>query len=302
MARQPVDRFHSGWHRTVRFICQRMLFGTLLSAEVKVSIEGKKNIKELSGPFILVANHSSHLDSPLIVAKLPYKLTRNLAQSVAADYWYKSKWKSTFASFFVNSYPVERVGRSAGKGGRKKPGLSVSLLRSGIPLCIFPEGTRSRDGVMKKFTPGAAGLARSLRVPVVPVAIVGAHDAMPVGTNWPKPGRPEVTLLIGEPLRAHAGEPLADFNARVEAQVRAMHESRSPFVRAGGLEAEELDAETDQPAGTAADGEPANDQSPTLSTTHDGEAGGAQANSSQRGVAKGENVDKRDDGLQEEAS
>jgi 1-acyl-sn-glycerol-3-phosphate acyltransferase len=225
MSRTPTDRYHMAWHRSVRYACQRIILRAVVDAEVSVTVEGERNVEGLDGPFILVANHSSHLDAATIFARLPYNLTKNMAQAVAGDYFYEQAWRRTMTSFFFNSYPVDRDGRKS-----KRAGLSVSLLRSGIPLCIFPEGTRSRDGVMKSFKPGAAAIGRALRVPVVPVAIVGAHEAMPVGRNWPKPGRPPVKLLIGKPLRVKAGESLIDFNERVEGRVRAMHTTQSTTV------------------------------------------------------------------------
>ena len=225
MTRKPTDRYHMAWHRAVRYVCQRLILRAVVDAEVRVSVEGERNVEGLTGPFILVANHSSHLDAATIFSRLPYSLTKDVAQAVAGDYFYEQVWRRTLTSFFFNSYPVDRDGRKS-----KRAGLSVSLLRSGVPLCIFPEGTRSRDGVMKSFKPGAAALGRALRVPVVPVAICGAHEAMPVGRNWPQPGRQPVKLLIGKPLRVKAGESLADFNDRVEGRVRAMHTTGSTTV------------------------------------------------------------------------
>lgn len=225
MSRKPTDRYHWAWHRSVRFVCQRVLLRAVIGAEVKVTVEGERNVEGLEGPFIIVANHSSHLDAATMFTYLPYSLTRYLATATAGDYFYNNPVQSNFVALFFNSYPVDRGGRKS-----KNAGLSVSLLRSGVPLLIYPEGTRSRDGVMKSFKPGAAALGRALRVPVVPVAIVGAHDAMPVGRNWPKPGRPPVKLLIGKPLRVRAGESLTDFNSRVEGRVRAMLTTQSTTV------------------------------------------------------------------------
>jgi len=225
VSRRPTDRYHWAWHRAVRRICQRVILKAVIAAEVSVTVEGERNVEGLQAPFIVVGNHSSHLDAATMLSYLPYSLTRDLATATAGDYFYNNKIRSNLVGLFFNSYPVDRGGRKS-----KNAGLSVSLLRSGVPLCIFPEGTRSRDGVMKSFKPGAAALARALRVPVVPVAIVGAHEAMPVGRNWPKPGRPPVKLLIGKPLRVRAGESLADFNARVENRVRAMYTTQSTTV------------------------------------------------------------------------
>jgi 1-acyl-sn-glycerol-3-phosphate acyltransferase len=225
MSRKPTDRYHWAWHRATRFVCQRVILRAVVDAEVRVSVEGERNVEGLTGPFILVANHSSHLDAATMFTHLPYSLTRDLATATAGDYFYNNPARSNLVGLFFNSYPVDRGARKS-----KNAGLSVSLLRSRVPLLIYPEGTRSRDGVMKSFKPGAAALGRALRVPVVPIAIVGAHEAMPVGRNWVKPGRPPIKLLIGKPLRVRAGESLADFNARIEGRVRAMYTTRSTTV------------------------------------------------------------------------
>jgi 1-acyl-sn-glycerol-3-phosphate acyltransferase len=224
-AQRRTARYHRAWHRWLRYVAQRLILRPVIFANTRVTVEGERHLAGIDGPFILVANHSSHLDAPLCITALPYRVTKNLATATAADYFYKQKWRSTLTSFFFNSYPVERGG-SRGKGA----GMSVSLLRQGVPLMIFPEGTRSRTGEMAPFKPGAAALARSLRVPLIPVALVGAYDAMPVGAAWPKPGRMPVKVIVGKPVRARAGESLQDLNARLTARVRAMHTMQTSYV------------------------------------------------------------------------
>lgn len=242
MSGKPTDRYHWAWHRALRRFTQRVLLRGFINSLVRIEVEGTENVDGVEGPFILVANHSSHLDAPVLISSLPYSLTKNLATAVAADYFYSQKWRSTLTSVFFNSYPVERDGRRSGggRGGKpKRAGLSISLLRQGVPLLIFPEGTRSRTGEMAKFKPGAAALARALRVPVVPVALIGAHEAMPVGRSWPKPGRMPVRLLIGEPVRVQGGEDLTSLNDRIEARVVAMYDAGSAAAGVGPAPASE---------------------------------------------------------------
>ncbi|MFV0425417.1 MAG: lysophospholipid acyltransferase family protein [Beutenbergiaceae bacterium] len=225
MSSKPTDRYHWAWHRALRRFCQRVILRGVIDFEVAVTVEGERNVEGLQGPFIVVANHSSHLDAPSIITHMPYRLTKHLAVAAAGDYFFNNVWRRTLTAFFFNSYPVDR-----GRTKSKNAGLSVSLLRQGVPLLIFPEGTRSKDGVMRAFKPGAAALARALRVPVVPVAIVGAYEAMPKGRNWPAPGRPPVKLLIGKPVRVRSGEALADLNARIEGRVAAMYATQTATV------------------------------------------------------------------------
>ncbi|WP_277051057.1 lysophospholipid acyltransferase family protein [Ruania albidiflava] len=223
--RRRTGRYHSRLHRWARYVAQRGILKAVLTTNLRITVEGERNLAGLDGPFIMVANHSSHLDAPLCLTALPYRVTKNVATAAGADYFYNAKWRSMLTSLFFNTYPVER-----GKTRGKSAGLSVTLLRQGVPLLIFPEGTRSRTGEMAEFTPGAAALARALRLPLVPVALVGARDAMPVGTFWPKSGRMPVKVLIGKPLRVRPGEKLPEFNTRAEARVRAMHTMQTSYV------------------------------------------------------------------------
>ncbi len=99
-------------------------------------------------------------------------------------------------ALFFNAFPVQRT------AGGIRSISAKSLLQRGIPLLVFPEGTRSKDGTIGHFKPGAAALASSCDVPCIPVALVGVHIAHPRGTNWPKRGRLPVGVVIGKPMRA----------------------------------------------------------------------------------------------------
>jgi 1-acyl-sn-glycerol-3-phosphate acyltransferase len=99
------------------------------------------------------------------------------------------------------------------------------LLNEGVPLLIFPEGTRSRTGAMARFTPGAAALSISRNVPVLPIALVGAYAAMPYGATVPVPGRPHVHIVFGRPLRAAPGEIAHQFSERLNRYVVEMHDT-----------------------------------------------------------------------------
>jgi 1-acyl-sn-glycerol-3-phosphate acyltransferase len=100
--------------------------------------------------------------------------------------------------------------------------LATSLLDDGVPLLLFPEGTRSRTGEMGAFKPGAAALCISRDVPCLPVAIVGASEAMPYGQNWPSRGRLPVFVVFGEPMRAEDGETVVQFSERITKEVSGL--------------------------------------------------------------------------------
>lgn len=99
-----------------------------------------------------------------------------------------------------------------------------------MPLLIFPEGTRSRDGSLGAFKPGAAALASSAEVPVLPVAVIGAYAAHPRGSNWPKPGRLPVGVVFGEPLTALPGESVDEFSERIRSAIVSLAEEHSDRI------------------------------------------------------------------------
>jgi len=199
-----------------------MLMKPYIWSAVHVHVHGRQHLDALKAPFIVVSNHSSHLDAPLIFGSLPRRLSKNLAAGAAADYFFNNWYKSLSTTVFFNSFPVVRKGYQ-GKAGRH--GMANDLLADGVPLLVFPEGTRSRTGAMSPFTPGAAALSISRDVPIVPAALVGAYAAMPYGASVPTAGRPNVHVVIGRPLRAAPGERAMQFADRLYRYVVEMHDT-----------------------------------------------------------------------------
>ena len=158
-------------------MAQRGLLKPLIWRLATVTVLGREQLKDLNGPFVMVSNHSSHLDAPLLIGALPRRLARYVAAGAAADYFFDVWWRKGLTALFFNAFPVDRTGL------RGKRGMATSLLDDGVPLLLFPEGTRSRTGEMGNFKPGAAALCISRDVPCVPVALVGASDAMPRGAE-----------------------------------------------------------------------------------------------------------------------
>jgi hypothetical protein len=95
---------------------------------------------------------------------------------------------------------------------------------------VFPEGTRSQDGHVQRFRHGAARLCLEHNVAAVPIAILGAYQAMPKGRFWPKAGRPTVTLRYGAPLYPIEGETHQDLSRRMaQAVAQLFDEDRSTW-------------------------------------------------------------------------
>lgn len=212
--------FHTDWARRrpakiAREAVQKGALEPLFRSQVRTHVEGLDVLAGLEGPVIFVANHASHLDTPLILLSLPKEWRRRTAVAAAADYFFDTWWRAVGSSIVFNTFPIERRGGTMAT----TPG---EVLADGWSLVIFPEGTRSPDGYVQKFQYGAAYLATHHQVPVVPIAHRGTFAAMPRGQGWPSPGRRRLTVRFGDPLRPGVGESPRDFAPRIRDAVAAL--------------------------------------------------------------------------------
>ncbi len=196
----------------VRSTLQRVLMTPVMRSQVTIHVHDVEVLDRLGTAAVLVANHSSHLDAPVILEALGPRRRRRVAIAAAADYFFDVWWRAAPSGLVIGTYPLER------RGGRG-PNQSSQLLHDGWSLVIFAEGGRSYTGEMRPFKKGAAYLALEAGVPVVPIALRGTFDAMPPRRNWPVPGRPPIHVTFGEPLHGREGERAGDFTSRIEEAV-----------------------------------------------------------------------------------
>jgi 1-acyl-sn-glycerol-3-phosphate acyltransferase len=210
--------FPTGWARmaavrAARRGIQRAGLTPLTWSLTKPDVQGRELLENLTGPVVFVANHSSHLDTPLILGSLPARYAKRIAVGAAADYFFDARWRAAVTAVVFNAFPVER------RGSRKLRSLAPNLLDRGWSLLLFPEGTRSEDGWMSAMRLGAAQLCVTRNVPCVPIVLRGTYAAMPRGRNWPLPGRPRVAVRYGTPLIPQEGEGARTFQQRMAASV-----------------------------------------------------------------------------------
>jgi long-chain acyl-CoA synthetase len=151
-------------------------------------------------PYIVAANHTSHLDFLAILASFPQELLPIVHPVAAADYFFADKVKSALSTYLLNAVPFDRFGRF-----EESMKTCEELLRSGHILVIFPEGTRSADGKIASFKPGVAHLSMTVGCSIIPAYIKGAHEILPKGSLMPKPC--PLSVSFGPPLQPPLAEP-----------------------------------------------------------------------------------------------
>jgi 1-acyl-sn-glycerol-3-phosphate acyltransferase len=156
-------------------------------------VTGLENLSGQTPPLILAANHSSHMDTPLILNSLPHGLRRRTLVAAASDYFFANRLLGTFVSVAVGAVPLDRQVAS-----KQNLAAMERLLKQNWCLVVYPEGSRSPDGLLYKGRTGVARLALSAGVPVIPVGITGTYSSMPAGRSWPISGHVEVHF--GKPL------------------------------------------------------------------------------------------------------
>jgi 1-acyl-sn-glycerol-3-phosphate acyltransferase len=192
----------------------RFVLGPIMDFYARRRSTGREKLAGLKGPVILVANHGSHMDTPVILSALPRRLRKRTAVAAAADYFYRNKAVAALVSLLFNTVPIERRGGGMTKGG----GHLDKLLDQGWNLLLYPEGTRKHGEGTGRVRRGAAVLAAAHNLAIVPIRVTGTRDAMPPGRIWPKrlrgkllSKRHRIEVSFGEPIR-----PNGDATALIE--------------------------------------------------------------------------------------
>lgn len=184
------------------FTCFWASLYTWLNPWWPVSVAGRERLPD--GPCVLVANHLSLLDI-LVLFRLFTPFT------------WVSKAENFQVPFIGWNMRLNRY--IALKRGDRASVLRMlaqceAALRDGTPVMMFPEGTRSQDGLLRPFKPGAFELALRTGVPVVPIVVRGTGDALPK-RGFVLRGRHEISLTVLDPLAPRSGETAEELSDRV---------------------------------------------------------------------------------------
>lgn len=190
--RDPADR--PDW-----FIRGTDLVGrTIIRSLARAELTGLEHLRGLRGPLLIVANHVSNADAPIIGSFLTQSLGRRI-------YWLGKEealgWPVIGFGLRRNAVIGVRRGAADVEGFRS----AMRVLEDGHVLCVFPEGTRSRTGALGDAKDGTAVLALRTSSPILPVGVLGTRTMWPRGQRLPHPGG-RVGLRIGEPFVLPAAE------------------------------------------------------------------------------------------------
>jgi len=169
---------------------------------------------DISKPRVYAVTHASALDIPILYVYLPFQ--------------FRIVFKSELLAYPFVGWHLKRSGQVC--INQQNPAASIGAiksalrsLRSGMPLVIFPEGGRTRDGQIQPFLPGAFFLAIKAQADIVPIALVGTFDLLPMNTYHIK--CQPLEMRVGEPVST-AGLTLRDtdeVSAKVKAAIEALH-------------------------------------------------------------------------------
>lgn len=138
---------------------------------------------------VYACNHLSYMDTPVLFGSLPFQF-RIVARH--------DLWKLPFVGWHLNRSGQVPVNVDNPRASIASLSSAVRTLKAGMPLVIFPEGGRSRDGHIAPFLNGPAFMAIRAQVPLVPMALIGTHELLPIHASELHPV--PVKLIVGEPI------------------------------------------------------------------------------------------------------
>jgi len=159
----------------------------------RLSIVGREHLPA-EPPFVLICNHTSHLDAIALAAALPARLRDRVLPLAAGDTFFETPLLSAFAAGLMNALPMWR--RNCGRHALQE--LRERLVQEPCSYILFPEGTRSRTGELLPFKPGLGMIVAGTPAKVVPCHLAGGFRACPPGKKIPRPRK--LRLRIGVPM------------------------------------------------------------------------------------------------------
>jgi 1-acyl-sn-glycerol-3-phosphate acyltransferase len=181
-----------------------------------ISVTGKEKLLQ-DKPYVLVSNHDSYIDSFVLAAILPPKVSFLAGEAIA---------EQAIAGFFLRRIgvlflqPKDHNGLPTGARGQIEK--LADIVKNGTSLVFYPEGGLSKQPGLRRFRHGAFVVARQANCPVVPVGISGTREMVPPGTRSIRSGR--IYVCIGDPIYPEGNDwrSTVDFSRRAQQAVSEM--------------------------------------------------------------------------------
>ena len=224
-----------GWIRTAAFYLLQRPAMLILGWP---KIRGRENLTGVAGPVLIVSNHIGYLDPGYVVAALPARLRRRLGVAMDGELLETMRKPPEGAGVFTrlflqmqyylivalfNVFPLPQH-----SGFRKSFAFAGELVDRGFSVLVFPEGVRTKNGLMNSFRSGIGLLATRLGVPVVPMRIDGLFERKTEGKHWAPLGW--VRVAIGAPVKFGEETPPEEIARDLERRVAALED---PAVATG---------------------------------------------------------------------
>jgi 1-acyl-sn-glycerol-3-phosphate acyltransferase len=195
----PAERFRSVRRESglLESLAQQACFSLLriyFAIAHRLTITGRANLPR-HGPFVLAANHCSHLDALILGAALRPRHRERAFPIAAGDVFFQTTAVSVFSAIMLNALPMWR--KNCGPHALAE--LRRKLQEEKAIFIIFPEGGRTRTGSMMRFKHGLGMLVAETNVPVVPCGLIGTFEALPPNQKIPR--QVKIKLIIGDRLQ-----------------------------------------------------------------------------------------------------
>ncbi len=213
-----VDKSGSVQHNIARLWARVSVF----CSGSRMTVLGAQNL-HAAGPVVYAANHTSYMDTPVVFSAIPNQF-RILAKI--------ELWRVPFIGWYLNRSGQIPIDTANPRATLSSLSAGVKALRAGMPLFVFPEGGRTPDGDLQPFLNGAAYLAIRSQVPLVPIALVGVYDLLPIHTHHFYPT--QLKIIAGPPIST-IGRSLREVDAmtgelrQAIAQLISQHVPSSPI-------------------------------------------------------------------------
>jgi 1-acyl-sn-glycerol-3-phosphate acyltransferase len=206
---------------TLRSVVQMIVFALaikpFMALFIGLRVRGREHLAR-SEPFILNANHSSHLDTISLMSLFPLSRLRRIRPVAAADYFERNRFVSLFTKTLFNILPIARKNITTENNPLRR---MREAIEAGDSLLIFPEGTRGSGEQIGEFRSGVAHLIEKMPgVPVVPAYLVNMGRSLPKGEFIPVPFFCEIRIGAPRVLQGSRQE----ITRALEAAVRDLAE------------------------------------------------------------------------------